>query len=137
VSDDIAALKAQLAILMKERQDRNDSVVEPVQNGINSLRAGLVTLDNALPNHDLADLIKRANEFGDVGNDKAPLDVDKTAAFLYAFDRFLGKNGPVVSDFAYLRQLADETHQAALDAKSAPAPVVESDDKTDTPVREN
>lgn len=117
MSAEIDDLKAQLAVLMQERKERNDSVVDPIQNGVNALRGSLKTLVGMHPNHDLSDLVKRVDDWED------KLDSKKTGSFLFALEKYLGKNGPVVHDFAYTRELAENTHQAALDKEAEPTTV--------------
>lgn len=112
---ELEKLQATVAQLVAERDERNQPV-DPTKVNLESVRDHLAIRQQMLPSHDLSDLSKRADELGDSPNS------DQTAAFLYALDRFLGKNGGVVHEFSYLRDVADEVHQAALDRKANQTP---------------
>jgi hypothetical protein len=101
---------ARLAVLEKEGKERSG---DPVSNRNEALIEHLNQRSAALPNHDLSDLVKRANALAE-----SPENSDQTNAFVYAVSRFISKNGPVAHEFSYILDLAEEAHQYALDAKT-------------------
>lgn len=124
---DIQKLQAQIDTLMKERADRGDSS-KPVDINLQALKGHLVVRQDSLPQYDFSDLISRAGEL-----DAEKLDADKTAALVFAIERFIKKNGPIAHELAVPLELAENAHQHALDAKAnnqTPAFDAEDEDVT-------
>lgn len=123
MSTQIADLQKQIDLLMEDRRQRGQDT-DPVGNTVAAIQAHLDTRVTMLPLHDVSDLVKRAGEFTP-GN----LNPDNTAAFTYAIERFVSKNGPVAHEFAYIRDLAGDLHQFALDAKAKSVEIVQVEDE--------
>ena len=115
---EMSELRSRIALL--EKQNKESSSGDPVENRNRALVEHLEQRAAALPNHDVKDLQERAAAIRET-----PDNSDLTNAFVYALQRFMGKNGPYAHDFAYILDLAEEAHQHALDSKTA---VTESPD---------
>lgn len=111
MAETLEDLLARVAVLEKEKEERSKSEPDPTTNALRAVRDHLAVRAGMLPNHDVSDLVKRAEELA------IPLNSSATEAFRFAVDRYVDSAGPVAHEFAYVQNLAGELHQAALDGK--------------------